>query len=126
MDHECSTRMSKSKFKKHQSWIALAVTITFAWLLQVSAMPLAAADTTKQIRSGVAEPAPGFIEQTGTDWGRVKPKASPLLLLAAVVALALLYLLIHGIDIDAAPGAQRPGRQRQTNDGLIKKTGVVA
>ena len=42
-------------------------------------------------------------EQAGSDWGRVKPKTSPLLPIGAVVALTLLYLLIHGIAIDAAP-----------------------
>ena len=33
--------------KKHDRWIALLVAITFAWLLLVSTMPLAAAGETK-------------------------------------------------------------------------------
>lgn len=89
-------------FKKQQKWIALLLTLAFAWLLQVSRLPLAA-DTTEQASSASVERETGFIEQTGTDWGRVRPKTSPLLLFAAVVVLAFLYLLIHGIDIDATP-----------------------
>ncbi|MCJ7526112.1 MAG: hypothetical protein MUP71_12955 [Candidatus Aminicenantes bacterium] len=89
--------------KKQQKWIALLMTLTFAWLLHITAMPLAAVETTEQVSSTSVEQAPGVFEQTGSEWGRVKPRTSPLLLIAAVVALALLYLLIHGIDIDAAP-----------------------
>jgi hypothetical protein len=37
--------------KKHQRWIALLVTIAFAWLLHVSTMPLDAADETEQVAS---------------------------------------------------------------------------
>jgi len=106
-------------FKKQQKWIALPVTIAFAWLLQVSAMPLAAADTTEQVSSASVEQETGFIEQTGTDWGRGRPKTSPLLLLAAVVALALLYLLIHGIDIDAAPN-EANGTSGKTQGRTVK------
>jgi hypothetical protein len=104
MDIKCSTCMNKSMFKKHQKWTALLVAFTFAWLLQVSAMPLVAVDAAEQVAAASVEQAPGFIEQTGDDWGRVKPRTAPILFILAVVALALLYVLIHGIDIDAAPG----------------------
>jgi hypothetical protein len=95
--------MNKSMFKKHQRGIALLVAVTFAWLAQVSAMPLAAAETTEPAASASGEQAPGFFEQAGDEWGRVRPKTSPLLLLAAFAALSLLYVLIRGIHIDAAP-----------------------
>ena len=120
----CSTCMNKSMYKNHQQWIALLVAVTFAWLLHVSATPLAAAKTTEQPSAEAIEPtnqldseqAPGFFEQAGDEWGRVRPKTSPLLLLAAIAALGFLYLLIHGIDIDAAPrdgmGASQANRGR--------------
>jgi hypothetical protein len=66
-------------------------------------MPLVAVDATEQVAAASGEQATGFIEQTEDDWGRVKPRTAPILFILAVVALALLYVLIHGIDIDAAP-----------------------
>ena len=90
-------------FKKQQRWIALLLTVTFVWLLQVSAMPLAAVDKTEQVSSANVEQEPGVFEQTGYEWGRVMPKTFPLLLIGAAVAIALLIVLIHGIDLDDAP-----------------------
>jgi hypothetical protein len=103
MDIKCSTCMNKSMFNKHQRWTALLVAFTFFWLLQVSAKPLVALDATEQVAAASVEQATGFIEQSGDDWGRVRPRSAPILFILAVVALALLYVLIHGIDIDAAP-----------------------
>ena len=79
------------------------VAITFAWLLQVSSMPLDAADTTEQIVAASAGQATGFVEQEGDDWERVMPRTAPVLLILGVVVLTLLYLLIHGIRHHAAP-----------------------
>jgi hypothetical protein len=58
--------MIKSTFKKQQKWTALLVVFTFAWLLQVSAMPLPAADATELVAAASAGQAPGFIEQEGS------------------------------------------------------------
>ena len=78
--------MNKSKFTKHQKWTALLVTFTFAWLLQVQAMPLAAIDTTEQVESASGEQATGFIEQTGDDWGRVRPRTAPILFILSALS----------------------------------------
>ena len=88
--------------KKHGRWIALLVAITFAWVMQLSTMPLAAGDKTEAVPAS-AEQAPGFFEQLGPDWNRRVKATTVLIIVGAVVALALLYFLIHGIDIDAAP-----------------------
>jgi hypothetical protein len=51
--------------KNQKKWVALMVILTFAWLLQVSAMPLAAGDKTEQVGPASVEQAPGFFEQQG-------------------------------------------------------------
>jgi hypothetical protein len=90
--------------KKHQKWIALLVTLTFIWLLQVSVMPLAAASTTEQIGSANKEQGPSFIEEEG-DSGYQTPKKSilPIILIgvgvAAVAAVLFLVVLKTKYDI---------------------------
>ena len=82
--------------KKQQKWIALLVTLTFMWLLQVSAMPLAAANAPEQIASASKEQGPGFIEEEG-DSGYQTPKKSilPIILIGVgVVALAAVLFLV--------------------------------
>lgn len=105
--------------KKHQRWTALLVTIAFAWLLQVTAMPLAAAGASEQAVSANIEQAPGFVEQQGPEWNHAK-KINPIriviIVIVGYVALSLLYLLLHGIDIGAAPREtteQAPSRLRE-------------
>lgn len=91
--------------KKHQKWIALLVAITFAWLLYVSTMPLAASDNTEAGQASV-ERAPGFVEQQGPEWGPGNKKRAThfiIIVIVGYVALSLLYFLIRGIDIEAAP-----------------------
>jgi len=82
--------------KKQQKWIALLVTLTFMWLLQVSTMPVAAASTTEQIGSANAEQAPSFIEEEGdSSYQPRKKSALPLILgVVAVGALAAVLVLV--------------------------------
>ncbi|MBU4405390.1 MAG: hypothetical protein L6428_03900 [Candidatus Aminicenantes bacterium] len=82
--------------KKQQKWIALLVTLTFMWLLQVSTMPVAAASTTEQIGSANAEKAPSFIEEEGdSSYQPRKKSALPLILgVVAVGALAAVLFLV--------------------------------
>ena len=91
-------------YKKQRRRIALVVTLTFAWLLQASATPLAAAGPSEQVGPARLEPETGFIEQQGTEWDRGRKKNAPLIIILGFVAISLLWLIIHGIDLDAAPG----------------------
>lgn len=103
--------------KKPQKWIALLVAISFAWLLQVSAMPLAAVKTTEQATTASAEQAPGFIEQIGDDW--VRPKTYPVIFILSVVIIAILIVLISGgFGRDAMPGMAT--KISRTNNGRIE------
>jgi hypothetical protein len=82
--------------KKQQKWIALLVTLTFVWLLQVSTMPLAAASTTEQIGSANAEQSPRFIEEEGDGGYQAKKKSiMPIILIGVgVVAVAAVLFLV--------------------------------
>jgi hypothetical protein len=82
--------------KKQQKWIALLVTLTFMGLLQVSTMPVAAANTTEQIASANAEQAPSFIEEEGDSSYQPKKKSIlPVILIGVgVVALAAVLFLV--------------------------------
>lgn len=95
--------MIKSMSRINRSWTALLVTVTFAWLLQVSAMPLAGVETTDQVTAASAGQAAGFVEQAGDDWDRAMPRTAPIVIIIGVVALFLILLLIHGIRHHAAP-----------------------
>jgi len=83
-------------------------------------MPLAAMESTEHAAVANVEQAPGFIEQQGPEWehGRKKsPVRILIIVIVGYVALSLLYLLIHGIDIDAAP--REGARSRATDRFLI-------
>jgi hypothetical protein len=84
--------------KKQQKWIALLVTLTFVWLLQVSTMPLAAANTAEQISSANKEQGPRFIEEESNSSSQVTKKHSilPILLICVGVTagLAAVYFLV--------------------------------
>jgi hypothetical protein len=82
--------------KKQQKWIALLVTLTFMWLLQVSTMPVAAASAPEQIASASTEQAPGFIEQEGTSGYQAQKKSIlPIILIGVgVVAVAAVLFLV--------------------------------
>jgi hypothetical protein len=60
--------------KKQQKWIALLVAVTFAWLLQVSTMPLQAADTTAPASSERIEQGPDYYEAVGQKADPAKKK----------------------------------------------------
>jgi len=96
--------------KKHQKWTTLLLTITFAWLLQVSTMPLAAANTTEQLSSASIDQATGLhrAARARMDPGQKKsPTRIIIFVIIGYVALSLLYLLIHGINWEASPSAAR-------------------
>jgi hypothetical protein len=82
--------------KKQQKWIALLVTLTFVWLLQVSTTPVAAATAPARISSANAEQAPGFIEQEGDSGYAAKKKSIlPIILIGVgVVAVAAVLFLV--------------------------------
>jgi hypothetical protein len=82
--------------KKQQKWIALLVAFTFMWLLQVSTMPLAAANAPEQISSANNEQAPRFIEEEGDSGYQAKKKSIlPIILIGVgVVALAAVLFLV--------------------------------
>jgi len=89
--------------KKQQKWIALLVTFAFAWLLQVSTMPLAAANTTEKISSANVEQAPRFIEEEGDAGYQAKKKSIvPIILIGVgvVAVAAVLFLVVLKTNYD--------------------------
>ena len=77
------------------------------WLLQVSTMPVAAANTPEQISSASAEQAPSFIEEEGDSSSPAKKKSIlPVILIvvgvAAVAAVLFLVVLKTKYDITGA------------------------
>jgi hypothetical protein len=82
--------------KKQQKWIALLVTLTFVWLLQVSTMPLAAAGTSEQVSSANAEQGPGYVEAVGHKYVPAPKKSIlPYILIGVgVVAVAAVLILV--------------------------------
>ncbi|MBU4269162.1 MAG: hypothetical protein KJ808_10000 [Acidobacteria bacterium] len=84
--------------KKQQKLIALLVTVTFVWLLQVSVMPLNAANAPAREKVGSAstEQAPSFLEQEGdsTKATKVKSKRFPWLIVAGAVVVAAVLVLV--------------------------------
>ncbi|MCX6557653.1 MAG: hypothetical protein NTW95_09540 [Candidatus Aminicenantes bacterium] len=89
--------------KKQQKWIALLVTLTFAWMLQVSARPLAAAGTVDAVSSANGEQGSGFLEAAGNK-AAPAPKKSllPYVLIGVGVAAvaAVLFLVVLKTDYD--------------------------
>jgi hypothetical protein len=82
--------------KKQQKWIALLVTLTFMWLLQVSTMPMAAANAPEQIGSAGAEQGPDYVEAVGHKVAPAKKKSIlPIILIGVgVVAVAAVLFLV--------------------------------
>jgi uncharacterized membrane protein len=90
--------------KKHQRWIALLVTLTFMWLLQVSTMPLAAAGTSEQVSSASVEQGPDYYEAIAQKAAPAKKKSIlPIVLigvgLVAVTAAVLFLFVLNKYDI---------------------------
>ena len=79
------------------------MTLTFMGLLQVSTMPVAAANTTEQIASANAEQAPSFIEEEGDSSFQPKKKSIiPIILIGVGVAavVAVLFLVVFKTKYD--------------------------
>jgi hypothetical protein len=90
--------------KKQQKWIALLVVCTFIWLLQVSTMPVAAANGPERISSASAEQGPDYYESVSQKAVVAKKKSIlPFILiglgLITVTAVVLVVLLISKYDI---------------------------
>ena len=89
--------------KKKQKWIALLVTLTFVWLLQVSTMPLAAAGSNEHIASTSVEPGPDFYEAAGHQSAPAAKKSIlPYVLIGVgvVAVAAVLFLVVLKTDYD--------------------------
>jgi len=89
--------------RKQQKWIALFVTLTFIWLLQISATPLTAADTREKVSSANAGPGPDYYEASGQKAAPAKKKCIlPYVLIGVgVVALAaVLYFFVLKTNYD--------------------------
>jgi hypothetical protein len=82
--------------KKRAKWIALGVAVTFAWMLQVSSMPLAAAGATEQVGAANAGSGPDFVEVAGAASAPAKSKSIlPYVLIGVgVVAVAAVLVLV--------------------------------
>jgi len=82
--------------KKQQKWIALLVVCTFMGLLQVSTMPVAAANAPEQISSANTEQGPNFIEEEDEGGYQAKKKSIlPIILIGVgVVAVAAVLFLV--------------------------------
>jgi len=83
--------------KKQQKWIALLVAFTFMWLLQISAMPVAAAGATEQAGAANADQEPNFVETLGHSASQPKGKSMlPVVLigLGVVAVAAVLFLVV--------------------------------
>ena len=89
--------------KKRQKWIALAVTLTFIWLLQASTMPVAAAGTTEQVSSTGAEHGPNYYEAAGH---KAAPPAKKSILpyvligVGVIAVAAVLFLVVLKTNYD--------------------------
>ncbi len=90
--------------KKSQKWAALMVMLTFVWMLQVSAIPLAAETTVEQASSVNAEKGPDFYEAVAQKSVPAKKKSIlPYVLIGAgvlaVTAVILFLVLKSSYDI---------------------------
>ncbi len=79
---------------KQKKWVAILVTLTFVWLLQVSTMPASAADATEQIGSTHAEQGPDFLEAIGHKTAPPKGKSILPYVLIGVGVVAVTAVLI--------------------------------
>jgi hypothetical protein len=120
--------------KKQQKWIALLVTLTFMWLLQVSTMPLAAANTTEQVSSANSEQAPDFFEAVGHNASLAKKKSIvPIVLIGVgvVAVAAVLFLVVLKTKYDPVGTWSGPVTSQTTNwTGQVtfsgdKKSGTI-
>ncbi|MCX6557272.1 MAG: hypothetical protein NTW95_07590 [Candidatus Aminicenantes bacterium] len=82
--------------KKQQKWIAWLVVFTFVWLLQISTMPMAAANAPEKISSANSDQGPRYIEEEGRGAGSAAKKSIvPIILIGVgVVAVAAVLILV--------------------------------
>jgi hypothetical protein len=80
--------------KKQEKWIALLVALTFVWLLQVSTMPLAAANSAEQVGPANAEQGPGYVEAVGQKYVPASKKSILPYVLIGVGVIAVAAVLI--------------------------------
>ena len=84
--------------KKQKKWIALLVTLTFMWLLQVSAMPLAATGPSERIASASVEQGPDYYAAVAQKADPAKKKSILPWILIGVgvvgIAAAVLFLFV--------------------------------
>ncbi len=82
--------------KKQNKWIALTVILAFAWMMQVSNMPLTAADATEHDYSAAAGQGQNFVEVAGSAGAAAKSKSIlPLVLIGVgVIAVAAVLFLV--------------------------------
>jgi hypothetical protein len=90
--------------KKQQKWIALLVTLTFIWLLQVSALPLAATGTAEHGSAFHAGQGPDHYEAIGQKAAPAKKKSIlPWILIGVgvvgVTAVVLFLFVLNKYDI---------------------------
>ncbi|MBN2400073.1 MAG: hypothetical protein JXI33_07005 [Candidatus Aminicenantes bacterium] len=90
--------------KKQQKWIALFVALTFIWLMQLSTMPVAAANGPEQIGAANSEQAPNFIEEEGGSMSGAKGKSAlPFILigvgLLTITAVVLVLVVLKNYNI---------------------------
>ena len=89
--------------KKQQKWIALTVILAFAWMMQVSTMPLAAAGASERVDSASAGQGPNFVEVAGPAGAAAKSKSIlPLVLIGVgvVAVAAVLFLVVLKTNYD--------------------------
>ena len=98
--------------KKQQKWTALLMTISFAWLLRVSAMPVAAAGTTEAVTSASVEQAPRVFEQQGPEWNRPVKKKTVLIIVGVLCALAIIISVSVGSAMK--PRGNRPAARQHS------------
>jgi hypothetical protein len=90
--------------KRNQKWIALSVALTFAWLLQVSAMPLPAAGSSERVAVANSELEPGVHEAVAQKAAPAKKKSVlPYVLIGvgvlAATAVVLFLFVLNKYDI---------------------------
>jgi hypothetical protein len=81
--------------KNQKRWVALLVVLSFAWLLQASALPLGAAGAGDEMRAAGSEPGPDYYEAAGRKPLPPKKSIVPYVLIGVgVVAVAAVLLLV--------------------------------
>jgi hypothetical protein len=90
--------------KRQQRWIALLVTLTFMWLLQVAAMPLPAAEAANPALSADAGQGPDHYEAVGqkaapAKKGSILPWVLVGVGVVAVTAVVLFLFVLNKYDI---------------------------